>query len=67
MNDKPTMDERIETAVAKGLNAFWAAVVEQFPEAKGGNLDALAAIRHKDAATADVAKWVSLNVAEGDL
>jgi hypothetical protein len=32
---------RIETAVEKGLEAFWAAVVEEFPEVTSGDFDAM--------------------------
>lgn len=36
---KLDIDARVEDAVDSGLEAFWAAIVEKFPESQSGDFD----------------------------
>ena len=55
------LEARVEEAVDKGLEAFWAAIVEKFPESQSGDFDPML----EGAMYADMSSylrhWLTLN------
>jgi hypothetical protein len=59
-------EERITEAVQDGEDAFWAAVVELFPEAKSGDLAPDAAHALSRAMEGAIRAWVDANITSQD-
>lgn len=55
-------DDRIETALRKGEDAFWEAVAAQFPEAETGDLAPDMAHKLTDTMKMAIREWVRANV-----
>ncbi len=54
-------EARLEEAVEKALDAFWASVVESYPEITTGDLDAMTEGAMYADAACWIEKWGSLN------
>lgn len=57
---------RIEVAAEQAAEAFFAAVVAQFPEAEGGDLDPGSQVAFEQAAKDAVTSWVLANIEVDD-
>jgi hypothetical protein len=60
-------NQRIETALNKGEDAFWAAVADQFPEITTGDLSPDAAFALTRAMESAILAWVEANSAYEDV
>ena len=55
-------DERIQTALRNGEDAFWAAVAKAFPEATSGDLDPGLAVGLTQTMERAIRAWVDYNI-----
>lgn len=55
-------DERIEGAIAKASDAFWATFAAEFPEISSGDLAPLDVVAFDDGVERAARQWVELNV-----
>lgn len=56
------LDKRIEEAVNKATDAFWAEIARHFPEATSGDIDAGAVFELRRAGMKVTREWVQHNV-----
>ncbi len=57
-------EQRIEQALVKAEEAFWAAVAAQFPEAKTGDVGPWATMKLTNTMERAIREWVDENVGE---
>jgi hypothetical protein len=55
------LDARVEDAVDVGLEAFWAAIVEKFPESQSGDFDPMLEGAMYADMSAYLRHWLTLN------
>lgn len=55
------LEARVEEAVDSGLEAFWAAIVEKFPESQSGDFDPMLEGAMYADMTAYLRHWLTLN------
>ena len=55
---------RLENAITAAESAFWAAIADQYPEIKTGDLDPLEAVRLSEAMGRAVRAWLDANGAD---
>ena len=60
------MEARIEEAAGNALEAFWASIVESFPEATSGDFEPMMQGLMYSQAEDWIAHWVAMNVEVGN-